>query len=758
MGTISYLDEWRICEEHFDPTHLGKFEAIMAQGNGYLGVRNTLAEHYPQERRNLFVAGVFNKFSEAEVTELANFPDVTAFDLSINGKPFSLLEGRVSDYRREFNYRNGEGVRSFIWEQSQGTRLRLVFRKFVSMADKHLMMFELTVKNLGDPVTVTVETGIDGTQTNSGSQHFEEGEKRFFENRYLYVHTNTTESLVNVALGSYFNIDHEHQSRTLMKRRQLQQVKTLKLAEGETFVGTKYVVIRTDRDLAAESPTYLTDDLISHLENVVQSDYATHMAASEKAWGQIWEEAKIVITSDRFQDQLLLNFARYHIHVMAPTHDPRLNIGAKGMSGEGYKGHTFWDTEIFLLPYFIYSFPDQGKNLVDYRIRGLTAAKRNAAKNGYQGAQYPWESAWLSDGEVTPKFGEIDLITGRPTPILTGEIEHHVTGDVIFGLSEYLQVTNDEKIRQQFFDVVMEAAKFWCSRVVYNETEDRFEILDVIGPDEYKEHVNNNAYTNYLAKYTLDQALAAYKQQQDPQRKAFYASDVPTIQQISAKIYLPNVNSAGILPQDDTYLTKKSLDLTKYLQDAEVNTLFLDYNLAQVNELQISKQADVLLLLLLFADEFSRPMKKANWDYYYPKTLHDSSLSLSTHCNLALEIGEETLAYQLFTQSFEIDLGEKNLKSSDMGIHAAAMGGIWQNVVKGFGGLKNQQGQLAIAPKLPKAWDALMYRVVFLGRQLEVMVTKTAIKITLLAGEPIEVSVNEEKYWLNQEITVKTIT
>lgn len=755
MSSIKYLDEWRAEESFFDPTHLGKYEAIMAQGNGYLGIRNVHEEEYPHEQRNTFVSGLFNEFSESEVSELANFPDVTMFEIRIDGELFSLLKGENSDYCREFNYQTGESCRSFVWSDDSGRKLHFEFRKFVSMYDKHLMITKIRIKNLGSAVNLSVSSGIDGTKTNSGSQHFEEGDKRYFDNQFLYLHTTTTSSKIPIAIACCLKTSSDVKSRPVMSRRKIQEVNSLEMAPGETFNITKYSMIRTERDLECNGNMYLVDGLISSLKTATQEEYTKHLQDSAQTWSKIWNQREISIDSEDFLDQLLLNFARYHIHVMSPIHDDRLNIGAKGMSGEGYKGHTFWDTEIFILPYFSYTFPEFAKKLVNYRIKGLEAAKKNAKINGYRGAQYPWESAWLSDGEVTPKWGDIDIVTGEPSPILTGEIEHHVTADVIYGIADYLLATQDAEIDEALFEVVMEAAKFWCSRSTYNREKDQYEILDVIGPDEYKEHVNNNAYTNYLAKFTLDRAMAEYNKKVDSEMAVGFHEDIDVIREVAQKIYLPQINEQGILPQDDTYLKKRKIDLTKYLNDNKVNTLFLDYNLEQVNDMQISKQADVLLLMLMFSNKFNLKAMRENWNYYYPKTLHDSSLSLSTHCNYALQIGEEDLAYQLFKKSFDIDLGSNNMASSDMGIHSASMGGVWQNVVRGFGGFSLEKDGAVINPKLPTTWRSLIYTVVFRESTVKVSVTRNNIKLKILDGSPIKVTIKDSNYQVtNQELSV----
>lgn len=749
MEKINYKNKWQISSNHFDETTLAKFESIMALGNGYLTIRNSHEEEYPLEKRNFFVAGVFNKFSDSEITELATFPDVSKIVIWINGYRFSLLDGETEEYLHLFNYQTGESIRSFIWILKDAIRLRFKFSKFASMDNKHVTMTCLELENQGETVDLVIESGIDGSVTNTGSQHFEEGEMRYFDKKSLYLKTNTTESAVKIAVACQHKLSVEHTTRAKMRRRQIYEVYQFQLAMNQKAVFTKYNLVRTERDVAYDGEDYLKASLLLELDKLSSESYQSLFTKSRQAWKKIWEDGKIQIEGpDR--DALLLNFSRYHIHAMSPVHDSHLNIGAKGMTGEGYKGHTFWDTEIFILPYFIYTYPEWAKNFVLYRVNGLEAAKENARKNGYEGAQYPWESAWLTDGETTPEFGDIDIITGKPTPILTGKIEHHVTGDVVYGALEYLKATKDPEMEDQLFELIMETAKFWSSRSTWNSVKQRYEILDVIGPDEYKEHVDNNAYTNYLAKYNLDQALIAFEKQAGTERGRKYQEEISEIERVAEKIYLPKPNKQGIIPQDDTYLQKEKMDISKYLAEEEVNTIFLDYNFEQVNERQITKQADILLVLSLFSEEFSEEILNANWDYYYPKTLHDSSLSLTTHCMFALQLGKIDLAYKLFNQSFDIDLGSRNMKSSDMGIHSASMGGIWQNVVRGFGGFSIENGQIRIQPRLPESWKELIYTVNVKEVKLEVVVSSDSLIVKILKGNVPNLLINGKIYSIDK--------
>ncbi len=741
MGKIAYIDKWRIAETSFSEKYLAKFESIMTLGNGYLTLRNTHEEVYPTEHRNMFVAGIFNRFSPEETTELANFPDISKIEISIDGQRFSLLSGETTNYKREFNYQNGEAIRSFDWKQEEYA-FHFTFRKFASMSNKHLIVHEIKIKNLGKDARITFETGIDGTYTNSGTQNFLENERRFFDNKYLYLTTKTTQSKVSVSLACYTHLDVPHVSIPQMGRRKIIEKKQVELKSDQSVCLTKQSLIKTQRDVKYSGKDYLQTELLTELSQIADQSYEILQKESAKAWQDIWDQGEIEIDSEDVKDNLLLNFARYHLHAMSPIHDDRLNIGAKGMTGEGYKGHTFWDTEIFILPYFTYTYPEFAKSLVRYRINGLAAAKANAKRNNYRGAQYPWESAWLSDGEATPKLGGVDIVTGKQSPILTGLIEHHVTGDVVYGGLQCIEATQDPKLKVDFFEVIMEAARFWASRSVYNKIKDRYEILDVIGPDEYTEHVDNNAYTNYLAKFTIDEALRAYYANDENSFKVQYQADINWLTEVSEKLYLPIPNSANVIPQDDTFLKKEMIDLSKYFESNSIGTIGLDYNMEQISNLQVCKQADVILLLQLFPEKFDYQTKLANWDYYYPKTLHDSSLSLTSHCNFALITNQIDLAYKMFKKTFDIDLGDRNMNSSDDGIHSASLGGIWQNVVRGFGGFTVQDFHVTITPKLPKQWRSLSYTVSVFNATIKVDITKTTIKTTLKKGTLSDIVIN----------------
>ncbi len=733
-----------VTEDQFDQDHLGKCEAIMVLGNGYMGIRSATEESYTNEKRDTFVAGIFNRFDENEVTELANIADVIQMTIVIDGEVLDLSHGDVSDYKRQLNLRTGELTRSFTWRSPKGDLLSFVFRRFISMDELHTIGQQINITAHNRSMNIKIISGINGQVNNSGVQHFSEGDKRLYEKKFLQLVQTTTQSKIDVVVNTahHFKCQEEKQIASLiqMDRRKIYYEYDFELKENEMITLEKISNIYTSRDKAYECVSLKELKTISyeHIKAASEEGYPELFEKSKRVWeNEIWANQDIQIESDKDYDQLAMRFAIYHLYVMTPMHDNRMNIAAKGLSGEGYKGHTFWDTEIFILPFWSYTNPKVARSLLEYRYLSLEGAHKKAKENGYEGAMFPWESAWLEDGEVTPVWGAADIITGKPTKIWSGFIEQHVTSDIAFAAWQYYKITHDEEFMENYgYEIFMDTAIFWTSRLEWNENKNIYEINDVVGPDEYKEHVNNNAFTNYMAHWTIKNAITYYKTIKETRTEVYtklsqkldldkaYHKWITVLDQI----YLPQANEELIIPQNDTYLDLKCIDLTKYKNQEHVGSMFKEYNLEQVNEIQVSKQADTMILLYLLEDLFSHEVKIANWNYYEPKTLHDSSLSLSTHCVLANDLGQYELAYDLFGKASEIDLGP-NMKTSDHGIHAASIGGLWQCVVNGFGGVRMLGGILRIEPHLPATWKSLRFTITWQGDILDITVLPSKLKV-----------------------------
>lgn len=722
------LKNWLIQENAFDERYLGKCEAIFAQGNGYLGVRNALEEAYTGEVRNTFVTGTFNKASREEVTELPNAADMTGMTIMIDGHKINLSQGELKAYKRTMNLKNGEVIREFTWTSPTGVTINARFQRIVSLADEHVMAAALCL-SVDKDAAVSIETGIDGSVTNSGSQHFKDLKRRIYEARDMQYLAKTTESGVWFAQHAACSLDAEAEVLPIMGRRTLMNKFSFKVPAGQSIHFEKISILHTSRDkvyegMDAENITEtLKKDGMTALKAAFAKGYEVLKQESENKWKEYWKESDILIEGDADFDQLAVRFALYHLNIMVKHDDNRVGIGAKALTGEGYKGHSFWDTEMFILPYFTFTRPQTARTLLEYRYRNLFGAHLKARECGYEGAMYPWECAWVDDGEVTPLYIGADVVTGKLTKCWTGIIEHHISADIAYAVEQYYLITGDKEFMKNYgYEIILDTALFWASRLQYNAEKDRYEILDVIGPDEYKEHVDNNTYTNYMAANNMSQALKIIAQLSEEDSESYRKLDEKLdlsyikekIEACIDKIYLPIPNEDGIIPQSDQFLSLKKLDLTKYKTSDKVLTIYNDFNTEQLNQYMVSKQADTVMLLFLLDTLFDQEIKRKNFIFYEDKTLHDSSLSKSTHAILANDLGLEKMAYDLYEGALTIDLGTQ-MKSSNEGIHSASAGGIWESTVMGFGGVRMEGEHMRIAPKLPEKWNRLIFPLCFKG-------------------------------------------
>ena len=763
---------WIVSEIKFEEKYIGKTEAIFALGNGYIGLRSANEERYLNEKRDLFISGTFNKANKNEVTELPNVADVTEIEILINGKHLMLNASNNKEYVKYLNLKTGELNRTFVYLDEEGNKYSLKFNRFVAQDRLHVIVNRVEITPLSKTANIRFISGINGQVTNTGSQHFNEGEKRVYEYKYIQMLQETSESCItfiqNSAHNIYINGDKiEEKPELSIDRRKVTISNNYDLTQGQTLVIEKFSNIYTTRDTTSENLTIeqIRDASLDEIKEISNMSYEILFNSNKEVWSSYWNDQNIVIEGNDY-DQLAIRFAQYHLKVMTPSHDNRCGIAAKGLSGEGYKGHSFWDTEIFILPFYTYSKPEIARKLLEYRYLSIGGARKKAKDNGYEGAMYPWESAWLEDGEVTPVWGAVDIVTGKSTKIWSGFIEQHITSDITFAIWQYYMVTNDEDFMEKYgYEIMFDTAIFWASRLERDEIKQRYHINEVIGPDEYKEHVDNDAFTNWLAYWTIETAINYYNKLKE--------SDSEVIRKLESKlslqnamenwttklpkIYLPEPRDLdNVIPQNDTFLSLEDIDLTKYKNQEHIGSMFKDYNLDQVNKIQVVKQADVVMLLYLLEHKFSKEVKKANYDYYEKRTLHDSSLSLSTHSILASDIDEKDLAYKLFQEATKIDLGE-NMKTSDHGIHAASLGGLWQIVVNGFGGVRMVGGNLRINPKLPENWSRLSFSFMWKGNKLDIELTKEGIKIEVKDEmlEEIEILVYDKKYVLNQILKIK---
>ncbi len=770
----SRIKEWILREDAFDAEHLGKCESVMCLGNGYLGLRSALEEKYVSETRDLLICGTYDQFAPSVVNELPNAADMTAIELWIDKERFTLEKGAIDAYSRELNIKTGELTRNVCWTSPKGAKVQLTFRRVVSLSRLHDFALRVSITPLFGDIDVLVKSGIDGRMTSSGAQHFTDGDKRLYEKQIMQYVPTTIQSGITFSENTMHRFFRDGKAideptQIYMDLRKIYGGYELTVKKGETLTIDKFCNVFTTRDQDMEGRTVeeMQEVSLTDVKELADIGYEKLARMTADEWKrEVWDPIPITIEGNDY-DQFAVRYAQYQLRLMVPKHDSRMSIGAKGLTGEGYKGHVFWDNEIFLLPYYTFTEPETARKLEEYRYLSLPSAHMKAKDYGYAGAMVPWQTAWLTDGETTPLAKDVDIVTGLPSKILTGPLEQHVTADVAFGVWFYYMATDDQDFMDQYgYEIIFDTAKFWVSRLEdkcrqitvsvnpetkqteLNETvtEDGFyHICDIIGPDEYKEHKTDNAFTNYMAVWNIRTAMT-YCEKLQKDNPALYDSlnkklDLEKYYQEWSekvdKVFLPVPNEKDVLPQDSTYLTLKEIDLSKYFKQDFVGGILRDYNMSQIDEIQVSKQADVLVLFFLLEDQFSPEVKKATWEYYAARTIHDSSLSKCTHAVLAADMRQMDTAYDFFEESTKIDLGPV-MTTSDDGIHAASFGGVWQGAVYGFGGLRMLGGKLRIDPVLPDAWKRLTYTLYFKGQKLLVEVSHTKVTVTnLTKKEPV---------------------
>lgn len=740
------LADWVVAESPFCPEHARKYEAVMCQGNGYMGVRAATEETYERTDRCTLVAGTFDRVEEKRSTELPNSADVTAARILADGREVRLSAGNHEEYLRTLNLKNGLLERRFIWKDGE-TRLECRFLRFVSLADRHVMGEKICVKALAGSPSVEVQTGIGGAHR-WGDGHFvdreavelggeapEEGcavwqyAERTHESGIEFVTSAAARATVGRAAGGPDG--KTERANVLGGVCGLVWSWRVNLTPGQEFRLEKLVRIATTRDCDFHDGGNGREALLRRERGEMQllgrRSWDTEFAKSETAWEALWAKRDVKIEGSNHFDQLAVRFAIYHLTIMAPLHDNRMNIGAKGLSGRGYLGHTFWDTEIYMLPYYIWTDPEGARSLLEQRYALLGAARRKAAEKGYEGAMYPWQTAWLTDTETSVNQFMADY-------------EHHVTADVAYGVYYYYEVTHDVDFMLRCgCEILFETAKFWCSRMEFVPENGRYEIRNVIGPDEYTHEADNNAFTNYFVHLNLRLALEWYRKLELEFPERFRALDAALSlreqqkgwEEHAGRLYLPTANKEGILPQDDTFLSLPEIDLTPYRSG--VRGLKQDYPDRSYKKLQVAKQADVVVLFWLLEDLFPEAVKKNSFYYYEERCVHESSLSLCTYSILAADMGERETAYRLFERAGRIDLGEK-MDSSDEGIHAASLGGVWQCAVLGFMGIRLYRHKLRIIPHLPETWREAKVRIYWRGRPLFVTASRSELMVEALDG------------------------
>jgi kojibiose phosphorylase len=772
--------DWLIEETSFDLGEANFKETIFTVGNGYLGTRGSLEEGHKGELSGTYLAGVYDHY-DSTVIDQVNSPTWLPFKVRVEGRLLSVQTCQIVKHRRVLDLQTGFLHRETLFEESNGRRTRIESVRFASYADQHICGIRLTVTPENHSSEISVESTLDAERYNLDRLPAYQGNPKFHpevkwekwaKSRHLkvmrmqtgedqiYIEARTLDTDIAIGMAStmeappnaiYLDVEYNYES--------LSQVARFNGKVGQSYTFDKLVAIFTSRDLHGAE---VGAKCQMALETSQAKGLSRCLVDSVAAWRTKWNACDCVVSGD-VEATRAMRFNIYHLLIAANENDPRANIGAKSLSGEGYKGHVFWDTEIFLLPFFIFTQPETAKALLKYRYNTLSGAIENARMNGFKGAQYAWESA-DTGAETTPKWTHDGV-----NRIWTGEEEIHVTACVAFGILSYVTATGDQQFMRDFgAEVLYQTSRFWVSRLELNESEDRFELTRVIGPDEFHEHVDNNTFTNRMAKWHLDQSARVFAELSaagSSEHEALVAQLDLTADEVNSwitaaeKIYVPFDLSRNLIEQFEGYFQLEDIPITEW--DEKQMPCYPDgHNHFSLNGSMLLKQPDVIMLNYLLPDEFSEETKAANYTFYEKRTMHKSSLSPAIHSIMGIEVGDISSAHRYFERSAFVDLINNQGNTQD-GMHIASAGGTWQSLVNGFGGFRVKHGKMTFRPWLPKQWSDIQFSLKWQGNDVAVTILHHECRFLLSgpegATEIIEVFGRQKTLTAGQELTMSQI-
>lgn len=712
---------WHVVQNNLTDNDQNHMETVFTIGNGYFATRGSFEEGHPGDSATTFLHGLYDDMP-INFTGLVNAPNWLDMQIEVEGQPFALHRGTVRHFKRQLDIRSGILRRHIQWQAPGGQIVDLMFERFISYVHEHVGAIRLLATAVSDPCTIKVYAGINGHVSNKELLHWNLDEQGVDGHRvWLSAHTRFTKIGLTTAVALHSSASQPIACENCPGHPRLFVSQTLQ--PGQTLQLDKIAAYVTSRDEIDKS---LVDEALHEVDGRF---YDTLRAEQVAVWRTLWADGDVIIEGD-VEAQLAVRFNLFQLLVAAPQHDQRVSIGAKALSGFGYFGHVFWDTEIFILPYLIYCFPQLAKNMLMYRYNTLEGARKKAAENGYEGAQFAWESA-TSGEEMTPTWVPHFDDKSRLVRIWTGDIQIHISADIAYAIMQYWQVTGDTSFMVDYgVEMILDTARFWGSRAELEEVDGKrqYAFRDVIGPDEYHDHVDNNSFTNYMARWHLQTAVSLihWLQANHSAKAAQLLTDLhisdATIAHwqdiIDHIIFLFEPNS-GLIYQFENFFDLKEVP-PKVFENA-TQSLQMHFGIEGANQRQLLKQADVIMLLCLFRDQFDQKVWQTNWDTYMPITDHvyGSSLGPSFHAWAACEMNQPEEAYRHFMLAARADLRNPRGNAGD-GIHAASAGGVWQAVVFGFAGLRLTEDKHTVTPRLPTHWRRLAFKFYRYGQQYAV--------------------------------------
>lgn len=751
--------EWNVIEDGFNKNRVRLFESIMSLGNGHMGIRGNFEEDYSGDSlRGAYIAGVYypdktrvgwwkNGYPEyfAKVLNSINFIGIR---VKLNHQVIDLNSADVSSFRRVLNMKEGWLKRSFIITGSDGNRAEFNVKRFLSMKTKELASISYSVTPLDKDTNIEFIPYLDADVYNQDSNYDE-----YF---WRVLHVEAAEEYGNITLktkkldftvsASYsydLFLDSEKiniEPGIIKKEKFTGNSVSMLCPKGSNFTIIKYTALSSNRYFEDNELKKELDKILLKAKN---KGFCTLLYESSLEWDKIWQDSDIEIKGD-IASQQGIRFNIFNLNQTYTGDDPELNIGPKGFTGEKYGGSTYWDTEAYCLPFYLSTKEEKtARNLLLYRYKQLPKAIENAKKLGLNGALYPMVTM---NGEECHNEWEITFE------------EIHRNAAISYAIYNYVRYTNDKEYLADFgFEVLTEITRFWASRVSFSQDKQKYVILGVTGPNEYENNVNNNWYTNYMAawniKYTLD--TAQFLKDKFPKKYAALKDLLSLTEEemkkwlhIAENIYLPYDKENGIFLQQDGYLDKEQIkvsDIPK--EELPINK---HWSWDRILRSPFIKQADVLQGIYFFNDKFDMDTMRRNFDYYEPRTVHESSLSPCIYSIIASEIGRFDKAYELYLRTSRLDLDNYN-KDTDDGLHITSMTGSYLSIVHGFGGFRFMEDNLSFNPYVPAKWESYSFKFLFRGRLLNMMADKKNITISLLEGRSLKLYLYGKEYKLKND-------
>ena len=761
------LDPWRLVEKEHDPRDLGLTETLFALGNGYLGMRANPEEGREAHSHGTYLNGFHETWSIHHAEDafgfaklgqtIVNVPDAKLMKLYIDDEPLLLTNADLEAYERVLDFRAGTLTRDLIWRTPAGKRVRVRSQRLVSLAHRHLAMltFEVTMLDGNAPVVVSSQmlNRQDGEDEYHVARHAlghgaDPRQMRQFDHRVLeprlhrHDHRGATDD--GVVLGyrcansgmtlacAYRHVVEsscEHDTDTTVGEDLAKTVVTARMREGDALRITKLVTYHTSTGVPAEE---LADRCHRTLDRAA-ADGRDMIFAEQREWlDAFWDGSDVELRGDEPGQQAM----RWNLFQLAQAsaQTQEHGIAAKGVTGGGYEGHYFWDTETYVVPFLAYTNPELARKVLRFRWRELPQARQRAVELNQVGALYPWRT--ITGEEASAYYA-------------AGTAQYHINAAIAFALKRYLDASGDIAfLAGEAAEILVETARLWEDLGFYaTNGEEVFRIHGVTGPDEYTAVVNDNLYTNVMARFNMRYASRVLESLREWDRDAYDAlcrrvgldeSEIKRWIRAADSMYLPYDKELGINPQDDSFLGLEPWDFANTPSDRY--PLLLHFHPLVIYRHQVLKQADVVLAMVLRSDQFPLDQKRRNFDYYDPITTGDSSLSACVQAMAAAQIGYDDLAVEYFREALFVDLADTHGNASD-GVHVASCGGAWGTIAFGFAGLFDAGAALRFTPSLPSRWEGVSFRVQRHGSKLLVELDAEGATVTVLDGHPVPIEV-----------------